>query len=57
MIGENGLLKELAKRLLEQAMQVEMTDHLGYANNAPVGKNSGNSRNGNYRKKVKGDFG
>jgi len=26
LIGKNGLLKQLSKRLLEQAMQAEMTD-------------------------------
>ena len=57
LIGENGLLKQLTKRLLEKAMQAEMTEHLGYAKNAPVGNNTGNSRNGSYRKKLKGDFG
>lgn len=57
LIGENGLLKQLTKALLERAMQAEMTDHLGYPRNAPEGKNSGNSRNGSYRKKLKGDFG
>ncbi len=57
LIGENGLLKQLTKRLLEKAMQAEMTDHLGYPKNAPSGNNTGNSRNGNYKKKVKGDFG
>ena len=57
LIGENGLLKQLTKRLLERAMQAEMTDHLGYAKNAPAGNNTGNSRNGSYKKKVKGDFG
>lgn len=57
LLGENGLLKELTKRLLERAMQAEMTDHLGYAKSATSGKNSGNSRNGSYKKKVKGDFG
>lgn len=57
LIGENGLLKQLTKRLLEKAMQAEMTDHLGYAKKAPAGNNTGNSRNGSYKKKVKGDFG
>jgi len=57
LIGENGLLKQLTKRLLERAMQAEMTDHLGYPKNAPAGNNTGNSRNGSYKKKVKGDFG
>ena len=57
LIGENGLLKELTKRLLERAMAAEMTDHLGYAKHEPSGKNSGNSRNGNSSKTVKGEFG
>ena len=57
LIGENGILKQLTKALLERAMQVEITDHLGYPRNAPEGKNSGNSRNGSYKKKLKGDFG
>jgi transposase-like protein len=30
LIGENGLLKQLTKRLLERAMQAELTEHLGY---------------------------
>ena len=57
LIGENGLLKQLTKALLERAMQAEMTDHLGYPRSATTGKNSGNSRNGSYQKKIKGDFG
>lgn len=38
-------------------MQTEMTDHLGYEKNAPSSNNSGNTRNGSYKKKIKGDFG
>jgi putative transposase len=57
LIGENGLLKQLTKKLLERAMQAEMTEHLGYEKHAPTGNNSGNSRNGRYKKNVKGDFG
>ncbi len=55
--GENGLLKQLTKALLERAMQAEMTNHLGYEKHDPVGYKSGNSRNGKSRKKLKGDFG
>lgn len=29
IIGENGLLKELTKAILERALAAEMTDHLG----------------------------
>ena len=57
LIGENGLLKQLTKRLLERAMQAEMTDHLGYDKHAPTGKNSGNSRNETSKKTITGEFG
>jgi putative transposase len=57
LIGENGLLKQLTKKLLERAMQAEMTEHLGYEKHAPAGRKSGNSRNGTYQKNVKGEFG
>lgn len=57
LIGENGLLKQLTKKLLERAMQAEITDHLGYDKHCTTGKNSGNSRNGSYQKRVKGEFG
>lgn len=55
--GENGLLKQLTKAVLERAMQAELTDHLGYEKHDPAGYNSGNSRNGKTTKKLKGDFG
>src|SRR5690242_9773012 len=57
LIGENGLLKQLTKALIERAMKAEMTHHLGYEKNAPEGRGSGNSRNGKSRKKLKGEFG
>src|SRR5258708_4721157 len=57
IIGENGLLKQLTKSLLERAMQAEMTEHLGYQKHDAVGDNTGNSRNGKTAKTIKGDFG
>jgi putative transposase len=57
LVGENGLLKQLTKALIERAMKAELTHHLGYEKNAPEGRGSGNSRNGKSRKKLKGDFG
>ena len=57
LIGENGLLKELTKRLLERAMAAEMTDHVGYERGEEAGRNSGNSRNGKSAKTLKGTFG
>jgi putative transposase len=57
LIGENGLLKQLTKALVERAMKAEMSAHLGYEKNDPAGKNTGNSRNGNSKKTIKGEFG
>src|SRR6202142_3492130 len=57
IIGENGLLKQLTKALLERALQAELTEHVGYEKHDPAGNNSGNSRNGTAKKSLKGDFG
>lgn len=57
IIGENGLLKQLTKAVLERALQVEMTGHLGYEKHDPVGQNTGNSRNGKTTKSLKGELG
>jgi putative transposase len=57
LIGENGLLKQLTKALLERAMGAELTHHLGYEKHDPEGYNSGNSRNGTTSKTVNGEFG
>ena len=57
IIGENGLLKRLTKSLLERALNAELTHHLGYEKHDPAGHHSGNSRNGNTSKTVKGEFG
>ena len=57
LIGENGLLKQLTKALVERALNAELTHHLGYEKNDAEGRGSGNSRNGASRKTVMGDFG
>jgi putative transposase len=57
LTGKDGLLKELTKRLVEKAMDSELTHHLGYERHSSTGKNSGNSRNGKSSKNIKGDFG
>ena len=54
LIGKDGILKQLTKRLVERAMESELTHHLGYEKNSPVGKNTGNSRNGKSSKKNQG---
>jgi putative transposase len=57
ILGDNGLLKQLTKAVLERAMQAELTEHLGYEPHDAAGDNSGNSRNGKSRKTLKGEFG
>ena len=57
LLGRDGLLKQLQKRLLEKAMGAELTVHLGYDKHDSAGKNSGNSRNGTSPKTLKGEFG
>lgn len=53
ILGQDGLLDELTKRLVERALEGEMTDHLGYEKHAPEGRNRRNSRNGKAVKRVK----
>jgi Transposase, Mutator family/Tetratricopeptide repeat len=57
LIGENGLLKQLTRAIVERALQAELTTYLGYEKHSPEGHNSGNSRNGVSSKQLKGDFG
>ncbi|KAG1649253.1 putative transposase for insertion sequence element ISRM3-like [Nymphon striatum] len=53
LLGKEGLLQELTKRLTERALQAEMEQHVGYAKNDVAGNNSGNSRNGATNKSVR----
>lgn len=57
LIGENGLLKQLTKMLVERALDAEMSEHLGHGKNEPVTNLSGNARNGKSKKTLKGEFG
>lgn len=57
MFGDDGLLQQLTKAVVERALQGEMTHHLGYEKHDPAGQNSGNSRNGKSSKTIKGKRG
>jgi putative transposase len=46
LVGPDGLLTTLTKRVLETVLEAEMSDHLGYDKHDPMGRNRGNSRNG-----------
>jgi transposase-like protein len=53
LTGEGGLLAQLTKRLVESALDGELTDHLGYdKHDTAAGRDGGNSRNGHRAKTV-----
>ena len=49
--GPGGLLAELTKRLVERAMEVELTDHVGYEPHTEPPGGTGNTRNGTARRR------
>lgn len=53
----HNALKDLFKRTLQEILETEMTDHLGYEKNDVTGNNSGNSRNGYSSKSIKTSLG
>ncbi|WP_406498821.1 IS256 family transposase [Streptomyces sp. NBC_01604] len=57
LTGQGGLLLQLTKRVLESALEGEITDHLGYEKHEAAGRGSGNSRNGGRAKTVLTDVG
>src|SRR5205809_1159291 len=48
--GPGGLLAQLSKRLIERALEVELTDHLGYLPHQEPPGGAGNTRNGSTPK-------
>jgi putative transposase len=50
IVGPGGLLAQLTKRLVERAMEVEMTEHLGYESHHEPPGGAGNTRNGSTPK-------
>src|SRR5215472_16892471 len=57
LLGPDGLLSQVTKAVLERALAEEMTEHLGYEKHDPVGRGSGNSRNGSTGKTLLTDVG
>jgi Transposase, Mutator family. len=50
-------LKRLFAGTIEQMLETEMDEHLGYVKNSVEGNNSGNSRNGYNHKTILSDYG
>jgi putative transposase len=57
LTGENGVLRQLTKALMERALEAEMASHLGYEKHDQGEKVRENRRNGKSKKTLKGDFG
>jgi transposase-like protein len=52
-----SLLKHLFKGTIEEMLESEMDEHLGYDKHSPVGDMSGNSRNGYNKKTIQTELG
>jgi len=50
LLGEGGLINQLTAALVGRILDEELTHHLGYGRNDPVGQGTGNSRNGTHTK-------
>ncbi|HEY5044809.1 MAG TPA: IS256 family transposase [Solirubrobacteraceae bacterium] len=50
IVGPGGLLSQLTKRLVERAMEVELTEHLGFEPHLEPPGGTGNARNGSTPK-------
>src|SRR4051794_17787610 len=57
IVAPGGLLAQLTKRLVERAMEVELTEHLGYEPHAEPPGGTGNARNGSTPKTLITDHG
>jgi transposase-like protein len=52
-----SFMKELHTRVYEQMLEAEMDNHLGYEKHSKEGDNTGNSRNGSYKKQIQTEMG
>jgi transposase-like protein len=57
LMGKDGAIKKLLAKSLEEMLESELTEHLGYQKHSPAGRNTGNSRNGKTHKTLKNDNG
>jgi putative transposase len=57
IVGPGGLLAQLTKRLVERAMEAELTDHVGFEPHQEPPGGTGNTRNGSTPKMLVTDHG
>lgn len=51
--GKEGIFARMFSKTIEQMLETELTEELGYERYEPEGRNSGNSRNGHYTRKMR----
>src|SRR3954454_20315061 len=51
LVGPDGLLSQLTKRVLEAALEEELAEYLGCHKHDPVGRNRASSREGSGRRR------
>ncbi len=51
--GKEGIFAKLFAHTIEEILEAEMSEHLGYEPYEVKGRNSGNNRNGSYAKKLR----
>jgi putative transposase len=57
IVGPGGLMSALTKRVVERALEVELTDHLGYEQHREPPGGVGNTRNGSTPKTLQTEHG
>jgi putative transposase len=57
IVGPGGVLAQLTKRLVERALQAELSEHLGYEPHLEPAGGVGNTRNGSTAKQVATEHG
>jgi len=51
--GKDGIFARMFSKTIEQMLETELTEELGYERYEVEGRNSGNSRNGHYTRKIR----
>lgn len=57
LIGKDGLIAQMLKPLMQEMLEAEMDEHLGYPKHHPSGYLTGNSRNGSYERTLRSSDG
>ena len=53
LIGKDGLVAQMLQPVMQEMLEAEMTEHLGYPKHDATGILSGNNRNGSYERSLR----